>query len=155
MKLNSKAVIARSLIVGLCFIFFSFSHENGGDSFEIYLNGQLVLRQYLTQVKTVQNLELVQSSANDKIDIYYSHCGQTGKGRAIAIKDEQNKLLKEWHFPDASVARSAMSCKLKDILDLEKNKNGTKLSLFYSSKELPGGRQLASIVSTKKHTAIP
>lgn len=151
---NSRSLVTSSLLIALCATIFSFSTaKNGGDSFEIYLNGKLVLQQALYNNKEVKSLQLTQSSENDKVDIYYSHCGQTGKNRTITIKDGQNRLLKEWHFADAT-GKNAMSFKLKDILSLQ-NKNDNRLNLYYSSKELPDGRLLASINAVKGQVTKP
>ena len=143
------------LLIAIALSIFSFSKERGGDSYEIYLNGKLLLQQHVLQAKAVQNLQLAQGSDNDKIEIYYSHCGQIGKARNITIKNSQNQVLKEWHFPDASSAKSTMSLKVKEVFALQKNKDGNKLNLYYSSKELPNGRLLASISQTKGAMANP
>jgi len=84
------------------------------------------------------------TSDNDKLDIYYSHCGQVGKDRYITIKNEKDQPIKVWKFVDATDNNVAMSLKLKDILSLRKNKTD-KLNLFYSSSELPKGKVLAII----------
>jgi len=69
-----------------------------------------------------------------------------GKNRSLTIKDGQNKTLKEWHFADAATGKVAMTCKVKDIVGLKKNNGTITLDLYYSSNELPKGRQLASLV---------
>jgi hypothetical protein len=132
----------RLSLLGILIALFSFSGKKGGDSFEIMLNGKLLLQQFVLQAKAVQNISLSQSNKNDRIDIYYSHCGQTGKSRTIVIKDDKNNLLKEWHYPDAA-GKSPMSCTGKDIINLQKNKS--TMNLYYASKELPKGRLLATI----------
>jgi len=146
MKLNSKWMAVKSLLILFSATLFSFSSKKGGDSFEVWLNGKRVLQQYVHVAKGVQTLQLAQASENDKLDIYYNHCGQTGKNRYITIKDKNNRPLKVWKFADAAGSNVAMSFKLKDILSLKKNKTD-KLNLFYSSNELPNGRLLAIIVS--------
>jgi len=146
MKANSKLIAVKSLLVLFCVTLFSFSSKWGGDSFEIWLNGKRVLQQYVHVAKGVQTLQITQTSDNDKLDIYYNHCGQTGKNRLITIKDERNRPLKVWKFTDATGNNVAMSFKLKDILSLKKNKTD-KLNLFYASHELPDGRLLAVIDS--------
>jgi hypothetical protein len=133
----------RLSLVGILIALFSFSGKKGGDSFEILLNGKLLLQQFVSQAKGVQNISLSQSNKNDRIDIYYSHCGQTGKNRTIVIKDEKNNLLKEWHYADVA-GKSPMSCTGKDIFTLQKN-TLQKLNLYYASKELPKGRLLATV----------
>jgi hypothetical protein len=146
MKLNSKLLAARSLLVLFCVSLFSFSSKPGADSFEVWLNGKRMFQQYVHVAKTVQTLQLAQASENDKLDVYYNHCGRTGTNRYITIKDENDRPLKVWKFAEATGSNTAMSFKLKDILGLKKNKND-KLNLFYSSTQLPNGRLLAVIVA--------
>jgi len=61
--------------------------------------------------------------------------------------------LKEWHFADASSADAAMTCKVKDIAGLKKGNGTITLNLYYSSSELPKGRQLASLVVASPNMA--
>ena len=60
----------------------------GGDSYRIYLNNKLILQQYVTRSLDLKNLPLSEANANDKLVIYYNHCGATGRSRSIAVKDE-------------------------------------------------------------------
>lgn len=150
MKLKRKSMAVRALLLLGCVALFSFSSKWGGDVFEIWLNGKMVLQQFVHVSKGVQTLELNQASENDRLDVYYKHCGQVGKNRYITIQDEKGHALKVWKFADATGNHSAMSFKLKDILSLKKNRN-SKLSLFYSSDELPAGRLLATIVSQSEN----
>ena len=103
-----------------------------------------MLQQFVYASKGVQTIQFTQTSENDKLDIYYSHCGQVGKNRYITIKNEKDQPIKAWKFADAIDKNGAMSFILKDILSLRKNKTD-KLNLFYSSSELPAGRTLATI----------
>ncbi len=146
MNPKSNWLAVKPLLIIFCAVLFSFSPKTGGDSFEIWLNGKRVLQQHVYIAKGVQTLELTSTSDNDKLDIYYSHCGQIGKSRYITIKDEKERSLKVWKFADAMDKNAAMSFKLKDILSLRKNKTD-KLNLFYSSYELPNGRLLVTITS--------
>ena len=140
----------KTLLIAGCLAMFSFSSKRGGDSFEIWLNGKIVLKQFVLVSKGIQTLQLNGASENDRLDVYYSHCGQTGKSRYITIQDERGHALKVWKFADAIGQNGAMAFKVKDILRLKKNK-GSKLSLFYSSNELPNGRLLATIVSENEN----
>jgi hypothetical protein len=144
MKRHSKIILAKSLLIMVCASLFSFSAKRGGDSFEIVLNGKRVLQQFVYASKGVQTIQLAPTSNNDKLDIYYNHCGQVGKNRYIMVKDEKDQPVKVWKVADAVDKNGAMSFKLKDILSLRKNKTD-KLNLFYSSSELPLGRTLATI----------
>ncbi len=123
----------------------SFSPKFGGEGFEILLNGKVVLQQFGKDINNVKNLQLNANSSNDKLTIKYYHCGRVGKNRIVTIKDGQDKLLKEWRFRDVATPVSDMSCNVKDILDLQR-KNNKIFKIFYSSTELPNGRQLVSVV---------
>src|SRR4030095_9607720 len=145
MNSQIKSMAIRSLLVLFCAGLFSFTSNFGGDSFEVWLNGKRVLQQYVHLSKGIQTLQLANASENDRLDIYYSHCGQTGTDRYITVQDEKNRALKVWKFTDATAKNVAMSFKLKDILALKKTKTD-KLNLVYSSAELTKGRLLATIV---------
>ena len=99
---NFKSTLVKvfTLIV-LGLTMFSFAGRAGGDSYKIYLNKKLITEQYVSQPSSgLISLNLDKANYKDQIVIYYSHCGTTGKGRSIVLKDEQNKILKEWKFAD-------------------------------------------------------
>ena len=150
----SKAkAIKRLAAVASMAILLSFSTGNGGgEGFEIYLNNKLVLQQYGSDMNHVKLLNLDKAADNDQLSVRYHHCGRVGKSRIITIKDAQDKVLKEWKFTDVPDVAARMSCKVKDILGLRNGKNNT-LKLYYSSSELPKGRQLTSIVTGAKNVA--
>jgi len=131
------------VLLGLLITAPAFSGNMGGDSFTIYLNNKLLLQQSVYGEEGTKSLQLDQASPNDQLMISYSHCGKSGTGRSILLKDAQNTTLKEWRFADASGANNAMTCRVKDILDLQKG--NTTINLFYTSRELPNGRMLASL----------
>jgi len=145
LKSNSYRIAAKTLaLMAICATLFSFSAYRGGHSFRIYLNDKMILEQYVGAKEGVKSFDLSEANANDQLKVYYNECGQVGKGRSIAIKDENNKTLKEWHFADVNNLTSDMSCKVGDILNLQKGKSA-KLQLYYTSKILPEGQLLASI----------
>jgi hypothetical protein len=148
MKPNSRFMMVKSLLVIVCVGLFSFSNNRGGDSFEIWLNGKMMLEQFVHVSSAVQTLHLNAASVNDELDIYYRHCGQVGTNRYITIKDESDRPLKVWKFADSNGHNPAMSIRLKDISGLKKSKD-TKLNIFYSSNELPKGRVLATLDVSK------
>jgi hypothetical protein len=149
-KKNFIAINALLLVV-LATMNYSFTTVPGGDSFEVYLNNKLLFQQYVAKKEGVKSIQLDKSNYNDEINVYYHHCGQTGTGRIISLRDAQNKELKVWHFSDAN---TAMSCKVKEIMSLQKLNTNNQINLYYSSKELPQGRLLATvaIASDKKET---
>jgi hypothetical protein len=153
MKTIKSSIVIASLLLLASFTLLSFTNSKGGEGFEIYLNSKLVLQQYGNQLNNVKSIQLDQSSPNDELTIKYHHCGQVGKNRSITIKDGQNKILKEWHFADVSTGNAAMTCKVKDITGLKKGNGAITLNLYYSSTELPKGKQLVSLVVESKNMA--
>lgn len=148
---KSLIAINALLLVVLSMMNYSFTTVPGGDSFEVYLNNKLLFQQYIAKKEGVKSIQLDKSNYNDQVTIYYHHCGQTGTDRSISLRDAQNKELKVWHFSDAN---TAMSCKVKEIMSLQKLNSGNQLILYYSSKELPQGRLLAAVTisNDKKET---
>jgi hypothetical protein len=136
----------------ICAGLFSFSSNMGGDHFEIFLNKKLVFREFVHMAKGVKSFELDQSNPDATLDVYYGHCGQTGKSRSIIIKDAQEHVLKQFNFSDAN---KYMTCKVKDLTKLQKKNSSNKIHLYYSSKELPKGKLLAAISLTNGNTVTP
>ena len=148
-----KTKIATMLVASLILTsLLSFTVKPGGEGFEIYLDNKLVVQRYGNNLNEVQNLQLDQRYAGKQLTIKYHHCGRVGKNRSIAIKDTKDRILKQWNFTDGKDASNAMTCNIKDILNLEKNGAG-KLKLYYTSSELPKGRLLTSIEVSHSNTA--
>jgi hypothetical protein len=104
---------------------------------------------------SVSNLQLTKANSNDELVIYYSHCGQTGKGRSIVLRDDKNNIVKEWKFSDATGSDASMKIPVKEILELQKKNSNASLSLYYfSSQYLPKGRMLTSIKLQDKNTVF-
>ncbi|HEY1022400.1 MAG TPA: hypothetical protein VGE06_08795 [Flavisolibacter sp.] len=137
-----KKLLACCFASALWIVDSSFSGKWGGDIFAIYLNGKQVLRQVVHTEPSVKTLSLVSGNEKDKIDVLYSHCGQAGKSRVITIRNEKNELVKKLSFGDGSDDQSLMGFHRKDL----GNAKQTKVSLYYSSSELPAGKLLARIV---------
>jgi hypothetical protein len=148
-KINRKPLAIRSLVLtALCALMFSFSVNPGGDSFSIYLDNTLMLEQHVSRNAVTKALPLNENSGGELLKVYYSHCGKIGNGREITIRDARNKALKTWNFPDvAEGTASGMNCRVKDIVALQKTNKSTVLNLVYSSRELPDGKLLATIVT--------
>ena len=83
---------------------------------------------------------------HSQLIVKYSECGRTVTGRRITIKDDHNKILKEWRFDgETSGFKESMACQVKDITALLP-KGSTTLKLYYSSKEFTEGQQIAYLV---------
>jgi hypothetical protein len=149
--LNLKAI--RILAIGaLCATLFSFSAPPGGEGFQIYLNNRLLVERFGGNIKTVQSVQLDLRAPDDELTIKYHHCGRVGKNRSVTIRNEDNKILKQWNFSDTKDVSNVMTFKVKDIMVLGKEK--TTLHLYYSSSELPGGRELAAITRGASYTKL-
>jgi hypothetical protein len=140
-----KTMITKALLlVVTTAALLSFSPSFGGEGFEIYLNGKIVLQQFGKEMNTVKNLQLGQLSTSDRLTIRYHHCGRLGKERVVTVKDEKEKVLKVWRYKDATSPIGEMLCSAQDIITLKKA--GTNVfRIYYSSSELPQGRMLASV----------
>ena len=126
---------------------FSFAPEPGGDSFSIYRNDQLLLKQYVHTDASVKPISLLADSGDDVLKMYYSHCGKIGTSRKISITDEGKKELVSWSYPNSSgQEHEAMMWKVKDIAALYKKDGKGSLGIVYYSKEIPKGITLAKIV---------
>ena len=128
----------------LCATIFSFTSRPGGEGFEIYLNNKLLVQKFGKDINTVESLQLEPQFADAQLTVKYYHCGRAGKDRHITIRNAQNRVLKQWNFPDNN-SSPAMNFNTGDIYSLAKG--NTTLSLYYASSELPSGRLLASLVS--------
>ena len=136
-----RAIILLTLTSSL----FAFSSKFGGESFQIYLNNKLLVKEYVSMGHATQSFSLDKSTYTQQVDIYYSHCGQVGKERTITIRDDNNVVYKQIHFPEFSGKNSGMSFHVSDFLSWDKRKGVEQLGIYYSSKELPNGRLLATI----------
>jgi hypothetical protein len=148
---NIKRVFRSLTVLAFSAAFFSFVKPAGGEGFEIFLNSKVVVQRFGGDKNTVQTLYLGQASAKDQLTVKYYHCGRAGKSRVIALKNEKNKIVKEWSYAD-NAASAGMTLPVKDILDVLKISGDEKLSLHYNSSELTNGRKLAVI--SKAHSNI-
>jgi hypothetical protein len=151
-----KSVFRRILLRGFallagCLAMFSLTAKAGGDSYEIYLNNKLILKQYQFQTLSLTSLNLNKSNLHDQLVIYYSQCNvkdATGKGRTIVIKNDRGIVLKEWKFSDNSDSRGGMVIPVKELLQLQKENAEGSLSIFYSAQGHPQSQILSSLKLT-------
>ena len=146
LTINKKRIVPTTLLAVFFLSLLSFSSFPGGENYRIYVNKKLIMEKFVSNNMTAAYLTLTQSNINDKIDIMYNHCGQTGTARHLVIKDERNQVVKDMKFADANGSDIMMSFGAKEILSLQTGDNPPKLKLYYSSKELPSGKLLATLV---------
>jgi hypothetical protein len=142
--------------IALCLTAFTVTAKAGIDSYEIYLNNKLLLRQVVGQSFNLQNLQLNQSNSNDQLVIHYTQChaaGGIGKERSITLKDGNGKIIKEWKFADATGSNTGMVIPVKELLQLSKDHGNEPLSFYYNAQGHSEGRALASFQVGGKTTA--
>ncbi len=86
-----EAIIKMFALITLSFTVFSFTTKLGLDSYEIYLNNKLILKQSVNQPLSLRILQLGKANDNDQLRINYKHCTLEGAGtdRTIVLKDEK------------------------------------------------------------------
>jgi hypothetical protein len=143
----NQAFIKIFTLITLCFTTFGFTTKFGLDSYEIYLNNKLILKQSVNQPLSLRVLQLDKANDNDQLRINYKHCTVKGAGtdRSIVIKDEKGNILKKWAFANATGSDLSMAIPVKEIVQLEKNNAQHELSIHYTARELPKGEMLASL----------
>ncbi|HRH58948.1 MAG TPA: hypothetical protein PL045_00120 [Chitinophagaceae bacterium] len=150
-----KAAVKFLSLAAFYIAVFSFSAKAGGEGYSIYLNGKLMLFQNLAKPEAnLTQLQFAKANYNDELVVYYYHCGQNGKGRSIALKDDKGKILKEWKFTDGAGNTAPMKIAVKELMDLQKKNPNASLALYYSSSQLPNGRMLAGLKPADKNTAM-
>lgn len=137
MKKLCLAALPLALVL-LC-AFVGSNRKPGGDVVEIYWNGKQLLQQFVHAGNGTQAVRLRSFADGDKIDVLYSHCGQTGKGRVLTLRNERNEAVRELKFADAAGSRSLMRFSRKDLGKTA----AQKLTLYYRSNELPKDKLLA------------
>ncbi len=136
-----KTILKISIMLVSILLLQSFSAKPGGEGFEIFLNNKPVVQQYGTDMNDIKTIQLNRDLANNKMTLKYYHCGRSGKNRIVEIRNDQNKTINIYHYPDTTPI-TAMEVPLNEII---KVKTATNFKLFYSSSELPKGRVLASL----------
>lgn len=143
----NQAFLKIFTLITLCFTTFGFTTKFGLDSYEIYLNNKLILKQSVNQPLSLRVLQLDKANVNDQLRINYIHCTLKGAGtdRNIVLKDEKGKKLKDWSFANATGSDLNMVISVKELLSLIKNNPNHELSLYYTSKEQTKSQMLASL----------
>lgn len=143
----NRALTRMFALVALCITTFGFNTKFGLDSYEIYLNDKIVLKQTVNQPISLRVLQLKEAKESDQLRIIYRHCTKKGAGtdRSIFLKDENGNTLKKWVFENTTGSDWSMSIAVKELLSLEKANTKHELSFHYVSRELPGGEMLSML----------
>ena len=147
MKLKSTLRHILLLLV-LGFSATAFAPKLGLDSYEIYLNDKLIMKQYVNQPLNLRTLQLENASPKDELWIKYTHCNKKGAGsnRSLELKDSKGHLLTQWTFADTGSENKPMKIPVAELLELEKEHKDHQISLLYKSNELPGAELLAYLL---------
>ena len=145
------------LVVFSTLLLLGFTHRAlaGLDSYEIYLNNRLLVKQTVDKPLSLESLQLGKSNANDQLVIYYSQCNapnKIAKSRKILIKDANGAIVKEWKFADVQDSNTGMTIPVKELLQLEKKNGATPLSLVYTAEGHLQGQKLTSLQIGSKST---
>ena len=133
-----------------CVLLASFATLPGADSFEVYLDGDLLMKEYVYGERTTKPISLDKNSGAT-MTVSYSHCGVTGSSRSLSLRDEQKSLIKEWKFTDVGTkVKDPMPVSVKEIVAALGEKNAT---LYYKSNEIENAVMLAPVKLVDKSTA--
>lgn len=142
-----------ALLALLCLSASAFAPGAGLDSFEIYLNSRLLVKQAVNEPVSLNRLPLEEARAGDLLVIRYRHCGGVaGRNRSISIRNEQGQVLKQWKFGDAGSGNDDMQVPVKELQQLQKEHQG-RLDVYYTSAQLPRGQMLAGLQAGGKGKA--
>lgn len=142
-----QAFIKLFTLMTLGFATLGFTTKFGLDSYEIYLNNKLMLKQTVNQPLSLRVLQLDKANDSDQLRITYTHCmiKGAGKDRSIVLKDEKGNTLKKWAFADATGSDLSMVIPVKELLALQKSNAQHELNLHYTARELPKAQMLALV----------
>lgn len=133
-----------AIVIGLATM--AFSPKLGLDSYEIYLNDKLILKQYINQPLNLRTLQLDKAAPEDLLWVKYNHCtikNGSGSDRTIVLKDDKGHELKEWAFANNGTENKPMKVSVAELRQLEKEHADHQISMYYKSKELGDAELLA------------
>lgn len=141
-----KSALGSTLLVSiLCLAMMAFSPMRGLDSYEVFLNDKLIMKNFVNQPLNLRMLQLDQAKPEDQLSIRYTHCTFKGAGsnRTLVLKDEAGHILKEWVFANNAGENNRMAIRVGDLLQLEKDHKDHRITLNYQASELKGPELLA------------
>ena len=144
----NQAFMMLFMLMTLSFTVFGFTTRFGLDSYSIFLNDKLILKQTVNQPLSLRVLPLGTAKETDQLRINYTHCtikNGAGTSRSVSLQDEKGKILKKWVFADATGSDLNMTIAVKELLALAKTHASQELSLHYNARELPKGEMLSML----------
>jgi hypothetical protein len=150
--LNLSQALKSVFVTAITLITLGSAAFAGIDSYEVYLDNKLLIRQSMAEPLDLKTLAISEANRSQKLVIKYVQCNapnQTGKNRSISIRNESGKIVKEWKFKDAAGKGSVMEIPVNEVLALQKNSQGN-LALFYSADGMEKTQKLAALGNAKK-----
>ena len=125
----------------------AYTPKLGLDSYEIYLNDKLIMKQFVNHPLNLRTLRLENASPQDELWVKYTHCTNKGAGsdRSIVLSDDKGHQLTEWKFANSGAGNKPMKVSVGELLRMEKEHKDHQISLYYKSNELPKGELLAHL----------
>ncbi|HTF22167.1 MAG TPA: hypothetical protein VK658_29000 [Chryseolinea sp.] len=132
-----------------CLLLASFITLPGGDSFEVYLDNDLLLKEHVYGQRASQPINLDKNSGTT-LTVSFSHCGVTGTSRSLSLRDGEKNLLKEWKFADVDPKiKDPMAMPVKEVVAASAGHHAT---LYYKSNEIENAVMLAPVKLIDKST---
>ena len=132
-----------------CMLLASFATLPGADSFEVYLDDDLLMKEHVYGERATKPISLDKNSGAT-MTVSYSHCGVTGTSRSLSLRDEQKHLIKERKFTDVGAkVKDPMPVPVKEIVAALGGKSAT---LYYKSTEIENAVLLAPVKLIDKST---
>jgi hypothetical protein len=139
---------SRIAVLAACLVMGSITAIAGGkDRFKVYLNTKLLVTEadFEKLSAVTRNLRLTSENSDDKLVVYYYHCGSPVDNRKISLTDGQGTSYCEWEFP-GSENSTAMKIPVRDILQKLSRAGKDHGELRYFSSQLPAeGRELTPV----------
>ncbi len=80
----------------------------------------------------------------------FTNCGMTRKTRSIAIKDENNFIIKQWEFANATASDFTMTIPVKEMLAAQEKEKSPLKIFYYSPDHFTDGHQQTTKPESKK-----
>lgn len=122
----------------------SFALRKGAHSYSLSVNGKEVGQYYVGAKKPMPSITL---TASDKLSVYYNECGKIGSSRGLSVRDDQNKILKEWKFDDNQEEHTPMTIITQGL------RRNTQIGLYYTSRDVTTPQKLATLSIDNNATA--
>lgn len=134
-----------------CMLLSAFAMFPGGDRYEVFLDNELIIKEHVYGQRKDSPLPIDQH-ANATVTVSYSHCGVTGTSRTLSLRDESQRLIREWKFADVSPSiEDPMTIQVKEMVAAASGKSN--ISLYYQSKEVVKAVKIAPVQWVNKSTA--